>query len=138
MIVSLDHAQITIPRGAEAEGRAFYCSVLGLKEIPKPDSLASRGGFWLAVGEQAVHVGVEDGVDRTRTKAHLAYAVSDLEHWRQILTSHGVELFESVPIPGFVRFEFRDPFGNRVEMIQDTGASAEERVQDKPRRRDGR
>jgi len=24
-----------------------------------------------------------------------------------------------VPIPHFERFEFRDPFGNRVEMIQE-------------------
>ena len=25
---------------------------------------------------------------------------------------------EQIPIPGYHRFEFRDPFGNRVEMIQ--------------------
>lgn len=118
MITSLHHAQITIPRGAEDDGRAFYCGLLGLREVPKPNSLVNRGGFWLAVGDQAVHVGVEDGVDRTRTKAHLAYAVSDLDHWHRVLNERGIKLFESVPIPGFVRFEFRDPFGNRVEMIQ--------------------
>jgi catechol 2,3-dioxygenase-like lactoylglutathione lyase family enzyme len=118
MITSLHHAQITIPRGAEDAGRAFYCGIMGLAEIPKPVSLGQRGGFWLAVGGQSVHVGIEDGVDRTRTKAHLAYAVTDLDHWRRVMIGCGIEILESVPIPGYARFEFRDPFGNRVEMIQ--------------------
>ena len=30
----------------------------------------------------------------------------------------GVDLIEGIPIPGYDRFEFRDPFGNRVEFIQ--------------------
>jgi hypothetical protein len=28
------------------------------------------------------------------------------------------EVIDSVPLPGHDRFEFRDPFGNRVEFIQ--------------------
>ena len=119
MITGLHHAQITIPSGAEDAGRAFYGGVLGLKEIPKPASLSGRGGFWLAVGDRSVHVGVEDGVERANTKAHLAYAVSDLAHWRHILSEQGIEVLDGIPIPGFERFEFRDPFGNRVEMIQE-------------------
>jgi hypothetical protein len=31
-----------------------------------------------------------------------------------------------VPIPGYERFEFRDPFGNRVEFIQAVGVSPAE------------
>ena len=117
-ILGLDHAQISIPRGAEAEGRRFYVGVLGLREIEKPASLVGRGGFWLKVGDREVHVGTEDGVDRTATKAHLAYRVDNLSQWRDRLTSAGVEILDSVPIPGYERFEFRDPFGNRVEMIE--------------------
>jgi hypothetical protein len=30
----------------------------------------------------------------------------------------GFEIGDAVPLPGFERFEFRDPFGNRVELIQ--------------------
>ena len=41
------HAQITIPTGTEQEARQFYCDVLGLREIPKPEVLQTRGGFWL-------------------------------------------------------------------------------------------
>ena len=117
MILGLHHAQITIPKGTEEEGKHFYCNVLGLKEIEKPVSLRGRGGFWLQVGDKEVHVGTEDGFDRLTTKAHLAYQVEDVTYWRRVLMENNVEILDSVPIPNFERFEFRDPFGNRVEII---------------------
>ena len=118
MILGLHHAQITIPKGAEEEGKHFYCTVLGLKEIEKPASLQGRGGFWLQVGDKEVHVGTEDGFDRFTTKAHLAYLVEDVAYWRKALEDKDIKILDSVPIPNYERFEFRDPFGNRVEMIQ--------------------
>ncbi|GHO84191.1 VOC family protein [Dictyobacter formicarum] len=117
-ITGLHHAQITIPRGAEEQGRQYYCHLLGLPEIEKPDSLKGRGGFWLQVGDRQVHVGTEDGVERTSTKAHLAYHVSDIASWKQKLQAHGFQILDGVSIPGFERFETRDPFGNRLEFIQ--------------------
>lgn len=116
-IVGIDHVQITVPGGAVEAARAFYCGVLGLRELEKAEVLKPRGGFWLAVGDRQVHVGVEEGVDRTATKAHVAYRVADADAWRKKLEAAGVEVLESVAIPGYERFEFRDPFGNRVEMI---------------------
>jgi catechol 2,3-dioxygenase-like lactoylglutathione lyase family enzyme len=116
-ILHLHHAQITIPPGAEAQARAFYCDLLGLHEIEKPDSLKGRGGFWVMVGDQQLHIGVEDGVNRSQTKAHLAYQVADLASWHTYLLANGVVIGDSIPIPGHARFEFRDPFGNRVEFI---------------------
>lgn len=118
MITRFHHAQITIPRGEEEQAKAFYCGVLQLKEVAKPDSLAGRGGFWIQVGTQELHIGTEDGVDRSLTKAHLAYQVQDIDAMRERLSSNGITILESVPIPGYERFEFRDPFGNRVEFIQ--------------------
>jgi catechol 2,3-dioxygenase-like lactoylglutathione lyase family enzyme len=118
MIERLHHVQITVPSDLETEARAFYCDVLGLREIPKPDALQSRGGFWLGLAGQEIHVSLEDDVQRSRTKAHLAYQVSDLEIWRTKLEAAGCVVLESVPIPGFERFETRDPFGNRLEMIR--------------------
>jgi len=117
-ITGLHHAQITIPEGEEAQARVFYCGLLGLPEKEKPASLKARGGFWLQVGDREVHVGTESGVERTQTKAHLAYAVDDLQAWRRHLAANGVTIKESIPIPGYERFEIRDPFGNRVEFIQ--------------------
>ncbi len=117
-ILGLHHAQITIPMDAEDEARRFYCGVLGLPEMPKPEALAGRAAFWLQVGGLSIHVGREDGVNRLATKGHLAYEVADLNAWRGRLEEAGVTVLESIPLPGYARFEFRDPFGNRVEMIE--------------------
>ena len=115
----LHHIQITVPPGAETEARAFYCDVLGLTEIPKPPSLQHRGGFWLALAGQEVHVSPEaGGVNRQATRAHIAYQVDDLAALRARLLNAGVSIGESIPIPGYLRFECRDPFGNRIEFIQ--------------------
>lgn len=43
MIIGLHHAQLTIPKGTEEEGKEFYCGVLGLREKEKPESLEGRG-----------------------------------------------------------------------------------------------
>jgi catechol 2,3-dioxygenase-like lactoylglutathione lyase family enzyme len=118
LILRVQHAQITIPKGAENEAREFYCDFLGLKEVPKPESLKQRGGFWLEIGAFQVHVGTEDGFDRTKTKAHVAYEVEDLDGWREKLSENGVRILEGVEIPKYRRFEFRDPFGNRVEFLE--------------------
>jgi catechol 2,3-dioxygenase-like lactoylglutathione lyase family enzyme len=100
-ITRLNHVMITIPRGAEAQARAFYCDLLGLPEIAKPDALAGRGGLW---------------DHRRATKAHLAYEVTDLDVWRKKLQEYAI--VESIPLPNYERFEARDPFGNRIELIQ--------------------
>lgn len=117
-LLALHHAQITVAPAEVDAARAFYCGVLGLPEVEKPDSLKTRGGLWLQVGDCQVHIGVEEGVDRTGTKAHLAYEVDGLDAWRRRLEEMGIETLGGVPIPGFDRLEFRDPFGNRVELIQ--------------------
>ncbi|GIL09359.1 MAG: hypothetical protein BroJett033_8700 [Chloroflexota bacterium] len=114
----LHHVQVSIPIGAEDAARAFYCGVLGLPEIEKPKALRGRGGLWLQLGDLQLHLGVEDGVDRAATRAHLAYEVDDLTAWRERLAAQGIAAQDSVPIPGYERFEARDPFGNRIEFIQ--------------------
>jgi catechol 2,3-dioxygenase-like lactoylglutathione lyase family enzyme len=120
-IAGIDHVQITVPRGAEEEARRFYAGLLGLAEIPKPASLAGRGGLWLQAGDRPLHVGVEDGIDRRATKAHVAYRVVRLDLWRRRLARAGIEILDSVPIPGYRRCELRDPFGNRLELIEPEG-----------------
>jgi len=80
--------------------------------------LLDRGGFWVEVGDQQLHIGTEAGVDRLLTKAHLAYEVEDIKLMETRLKENGIETLKSIPIPGFERFEFRDPFGNRVECIK--------------------
>ena len=117
-IVAVDHAQITIPKGEEAAARAFYVDFLGLPEMEKAEPLRGRGGFWLDAGNIQVHVGAEDGDARSKTKAHLAYRVRGLARWKKKLIERGITSIESIPLPGVDRFEFRDPFGNRVELTE--------------------
>lgn len=92
--------------------------MLGLREIDKPASLRERGGFWLKLGDIQVHVGTEENIDRSASKAHLAYEVNDLAGWRAKLQMHGINVRDGISIPDYERFEFRDPFGNRVEFLQ--------------------
>lgn len=119
-ILKLHHAQVSIPTGEEQKARDFYCSVLGLKEIEKPESLRGRGGFWIQLGDVQIHFGAENGVDRRATGSHLAYQVSDIITWRRRFSENGVDVSEVVPIPGMERFEIRDPFGNRIEFLETT------------------
>jgi len=102
VIVGIDHEQITVPAAAVSAARAFYCGLLGLPEVEKPEALRGRGGFWLQVGDRQVHVGTEEGALRRATRAHVGYAVRDLSAWRQRLVAAGVEIEEGVPI--FLRF----------------------------------
>ncbi len=118
MITRINHVQITIPLNMEDTARDFYCRVLGLHELDKPEALAGRGGFWLQIGDQQIHVGTEDGFDRLTTKAHIAYEVDDVKFWHDRLKHADADIVDSVPIPGYERFEARDPFGNRIEFIQ--------------------
>jgi catechol 2,3-dioxygenase-like lactoylglutathione lyase family enzyme len=54
------HVQLAMPRGREAEARAFYADLLGLAEIDKPPALAARGGAWFRADTLELHLGVED------------------------------------------------------------------------------
>lgn len=117
-LIGLHHGQVSIPVGAEDEAKDFYCGLLGLLEIPKPESLKGRGGFWVQLGSIQIHFGAENGINRQATKSHLAYQASGISHWKESLARKGIEILDGIPIPGYERFEFRDPFGNRVEFIE--------------------
>jgi len=121
VILGLHHAQITVPASMEDTAIQFYGQVLGLKQIEKPGALQDRGGTWFEIGGMQIHLGVEEGVNRRATKAHLAYAVDNLEYWRKRMIENEVTPVESIAIPGYDRFEARDPFGNRIEFIQRIG-----------------
>jgi catechol 2,3-dioxygenase-like lactoylglutathione lyase family enzyme len=62
-MVGIHHVQITCPLGEVETARRFYSDVLGFAEVPKPASLAGRGGLWLSVGALQLHIGVEDGIN---------------------------------------------------------------------------
>ncbi|RXJ72733.1 glyoxalase [Veronia nyctiphanis] len=118
MIVGINHVQVTIPVGKEQDAREFYCKVLGLKELEKPDALKVNGGLWLLLGDLQIHLGTENNPHRDQSKAHIAYEVTDIVYWREKLTSQGISIKENTAIEGWARFDIRDPFGNRIELMQ--------------------
>ena len=116
-VVALDHLQVAMPRGREAEARAFYGGILGLPEIGKPANLAVRGGVWFQLGTQQLHLGVE-GDFRPAKKAHPAFLVFYLCVLRARLEQAGYAPYEDEPLAGYDRFYVADPFGNRLELLE--------------------
>jgi regulator of ribonuclease activity A len=114
-VVGLHHVQLACPAGSEDALRAFYGGVVGLPEIPKPPSLAVRGGVWFRVGPHELHCGVEEGFVPAR-KAHPALAVDDVDAVARAVTRAGGDLGWFDSIPGVRRFHTFDPVGNRVEF----------------------
>jgi catechol 2,3-dioxygenase-like lactoylglutathione lyase family enzyme len=118
----LDHVQIAIPVGGEDRARAFYVGVLGLREVPKPPVMAARGGAWFVVGEQGLHVGVEDPFVPAK-KAHPAFRLASAEDVRALaahLDAQGIEVRFSSETADAVRFHTDEPFGNRLEFTGPT------------------
>jgi len=116
-IVGLDHVQLAMPAGREAEARAFYEGVLGIPEVPKPANLAARGGCWFEGGAVKVHLGVE-GDFRPARKAHPAFLVEDLATFMAGLAAAGVAARRDEPLEGYDRIYVDDPFGNRIELLE--------------------
>jgi hypothetical protein len=57
VVKRLDHVQVAIPEGGEVRAEAFYSGILGLEILPKPPSLAARGGRWFG----------RDGIERRQS-----------------------------------------------------------------------
>jgi hypothetical protein len=114
VIRAIDHVQLAAPPGCEEEARGFYGALLGLAEVPKPERLRARGGVWFALGDQQLHVGVEERFAPAR-KAHPALAVARAEDLRELaarLAGAGRPVTWDGP-----RIYTEDSFGNRLELL---------------------
>jgi catechol 2,3-dioxygenase-like lactoylglutathione lyase family enzyme len=116
-ILGIDHILIAMPAGGEAQARAFYTGVLGLKEIVKPPALAARGGAWFTNGSIEVHLGVDPDF-RPAKKAHPALLVRDLAGFVARAQAFGSPLATDEPLSGYERVFIYDPFGNRIELME--------------------
>jgi ribosomal protein S18 acetylase RimI-like enzyme len=114
VITRIDHVQVAAPPGGEAAARAFYGDLLGLPELPKPERLRARGGVWFAVGDQQLHVGIEEPFAVAR-KAHPALALARAAELRA-LAARLEEAGHAVTWDG-PRIYVADPFGNRLELL---------------------
>jgi catechol 2,3-dioxygenase-like lactoylglutathione lyase family enzyme len=116
-VTRLDHVQLAMPAGREADARAFYEGLLGIPEIPKPPHLAVRRGCWFEHSALKVHLGVDPAFAPAR-KAHPAFITDELDRLAATLTAHGHRVTEDQPVDGYDRVYVDDPFGNRLELMQ--------------------
>ncbi|MFI2434800.1 glyoxalase [Streptomyces sp. NPDC018693] len=117
MIVAVDHVQLAAPPGSEDRLRAYYVTVLGMTEIPKPPVLAARGGCWFQAGFVQLHVGTEQDF-RPARKAHPGLRVTGIERYGVRLAAHGAPVEWDENLPGHKRFYSHDPVGNRLEFLE--------------------
>lgn len=122
----LHHVQVSIPQGGESNARRFYGEALGLTEVPKPPSLAGRGGCWFRAFDGGcvtaeIHLGVDSPFVPAK-KAHPALvldSVAELEELGSRVEARGFEVSwaDRHTFEGYERFHCKDPFGNRVEIL---------------------
>jgi catechol 2,3-dioxygenase-like lactoylglutathione lyase family enzyme len=117
-LLAIDHVQLAIPEGKEAQARSFYGDLLGMTELPKPPALAGRGGAWFESGNVRLHLGVETDFHPAR-KAHPALLVDELAGFILRVRAAGFEVDDSQPpLDGCRRAHVYDPFGNRIELME--------------------
>lgn len=109
-----------MPKGGEDLARSFYGDLLGLKEIPKPESIRHRGGVWFDAGDLDIHVSVEENRAGPDAYRHFGLDCSDVDGLRATLQAAGVVTEDGRPAP-WKRFFVRDPFGNRIEIHEPGG-----------------
>ena len=121
MSVRLQHVSIPRPPGNEAATRAFFSGLLGLEEIPPPNSLLDDEVMWFKIGKDTeLHVFREENLDDPSNR-HFCLVVDDLPGKRQSLTDAGYAPYDVETIPGRPRFFCRDPFANIIEFTSIQG-----------------
>lgn len=116
-LIGIDHIQLAMPEGAEETARGFFGGLLGLTEVAKPANLLARGGCWFEQGGVRLHLGVDKTFTPAR-KAHPAFLVDDLGRLTLRLEAAAVTIVEDEPLAGYRRCYVSDPFGNRIELMQ--------------------
>ena len=121
MSVRLQHVSIPRPPDSEDKTRAFYGDLLGLPEIPAPNSIEAAEVIWFKLGEDAeLHCFREEPQGDTSIR-HFCLVVADLAAMRQKLNAAGYAPYDVEAIPGRPRFFCRDPFGNIIEFTKIVG-----------------
>jgi catechol 2,3-dioxygenase-like lactoylglutathione lyase family enzyme len=117
MNANIHHVNVTVARSLEESAKHFYREVMGLEEVPKPESSRGRGGAWYQLGPVQLHLSLENLEGAPLSKRHVCYTVSDLAAAEERFRKAGVEIIpDDMPIPGRPRFYVRDPGGNRLEI----------------------
>jgi len=110
----IDHCTLIVTDVAKA--RAFYGGLLGLNEIPPPREF-DFVAVWFDLGGHYLHLLLKPEPD-TPSPRHICFLVEDVRALRESYRSRGIPMDETVMIAAADRFFIRDPFGNRIELLQ--------------------
>lgn len=125
----IHHVQIMIPAGREDEARGYYQGLLGFRPLERPVGMPGAS-LWFRAGSAEVHLGIQARGPEPESRAHVAFAVSaaELARLREAILGADFEIREArvgageggegPGAPGR-RFHTRDPFGNRLEFMED-------------------
>lgn len=134
-VLSIDHIALVV---ADVErARQFYVGVLGLEEIPRPDSFTFPGA-WLRRGRFEIHIVGEAEAGRATTLQptyyerelrrgylpHLAFEVADLAAAQAILARLNIPIVGGPQHRGdaVVQLYIRDPDGHVIELFDRSAA----------------
>jgi catechol 2,3-dioxygenase-like lactoylglutathione lyase family enzyme len=120
----IEHVQLAMRPGGEDLARAFYGQVLGFREIAKPDALRASAVAWFAAARIEIHLRAEDPMHPSHA-AHPGIRVTGLADLAARCEAAGHPPQFDVRYPGRRRFYVADPFGNRLEFFETTGAHIE-------------
>ncbi len=116
-IHSIHHVQLGFPAGQQALVRHFYGELLGLKEF----RLGGTGNAlrFYAASQRVDLVPVPDWTPAPATQSsRLAFEVQNLPGFRARLLDAGLQIDETRPLPGHLRFYANDPAGNPLEFLE--------------------
>jgi catechol 2,3-dioxygenase-like lactoylglutathione lyase family enzyme len=115
----LNHITVAAPAGEHDKVREFYGGILGLEEIPRPDSLnAIYDLIWFRFLDILLHIDFTPPWFVPAENRHIALEIEDLPAVRRYLESKRTTIREAVPMPDRDRFYLLDPFGNYFELME--------------------
>src|SRR5256714_15134359 len=100
MVIAFHHVNVTVSAELESATKDFYGSVVGLKQVPKPTA-ARQSGAWYQIGNNQLHLSIEDDDSASISSRHICFTVDDLAETEKRFRDGGVEIIpDPRPIPG--------------------------------------
>lgn len=123
-IQRIQHTSVPMPANGHDQARQFYGDALGMKEVSPPADLQNLSLIWFLAGDsgQEIHCFAIDDLEPNPTGQHVCLQVDDLPAFLERLNERGVTIEETQVIRNRPRCFVNDPFGNRIEVTQITGA----------------
>ncbi|HXV98458.1 MAG TPA: VOC family protein [Anaerolineae bacterium] len=116
----IQHVSIPRPPGSDDTARAFYGQLLGLQEVPVPQSIQHLDLVWFRLGNTELHLFAEEPINDASGR-HYCFVVDNLKEAWDRLVEAGYAPWDTIPIPGRPRFFCRDPFNNTIEFTMIEG-----------------